>query len=354
MEKKVRPVAIYLPQYHPIPENDEWWGKGFTEWTNVTKAKKLFKKHYQPHLPADFGFYDLRVPEVREQQAQLAKEYGIYGFSYYHYWFHGKRLLNKPFDEVLVSKKPNFPFMLFWANELWSRSWWGEEKEVLIKQNYSEKDDINHINWLCENAFSDDRYIKINGRPAFIIYRPSDLPNQERTIEIFKETALKRGLPEPYMIANSSSLKHFDHVINFEPQFGLLPDAMNNNKAFGKLKRNLRMGIVSNELKVYDYKEVKEIFESRKFDYSFFPCVFVGFDNTARRGKRGVIIQNQNKGDFKASLHRAKELIKDYPSEEKIIFINAWNEWAEGNHLEPCKKYGHSFLEAVKEVFNDS
>lgn len=350
----IRTIAIHLPQFHPIPENDEWWGKGFTEWTNVTKAKPFFKKHYQPQLPTDLGYYDLRLPEARQAQVDLAKQYGIYGFAYYHYWFNGKRLLNQPVDEILKTKKPDFPFLLFWANESWSRRWWGEEKEVLIKQTYSEQDDINHASWLCENVFTDERYIKIEGKPVFIIYRPHDLPDSARTVEIFKETALKKGLPEPYMINNSSNLKHFDHRINFEPQFASLAHAMNDGKALGKLKRNIKLGVVSNELKIYDYKEVKEIFALRIPDYNFLPCVFVGYDNTARRGKRGVIIHNQNVQDFKASLYRAKKLVQDYPAEEKIVFINAWNEWAEGNHLEPCIKYGHSFLEAVKEVFDDN
>ena len=348
-----RPIAIHLPQFHPIPENDLWWGKGFTEWTNVAKAKPLFKGHYQPHLPSDMGFYDLRLPEARQAQADLAKEYGIYGFCYYHYWFSGKRLLGRPVDDIVKSGKPDFPFMLFWANESWSRRWWGEEKEVLIKQTYSEEDDINHINWLCDNAFRDERYIKINGRPAFVIYRPTYLPDYKRTIELFKEIAVKNGLPEPYMISNSVELEGFDHIMNFEPQFTMLPHAMNDEKALGKLKRNLQLGVLSNELKVYDYKEVKEIFRLRKSDYKFLPCVFVGYDNTARRSKRGVIIHNQNKEDFKDSLSSAKAIVENYPKDEKIVFINAWNEWAEGNHLEPCQKYGHSFLEAVKEVFDD-
>jgi lipopolysaccharide biosynthesis protein len=218
---KIRPIAIYLPQFHPTPENDEWWGQGFTEWTNVTKAKPLFKGHYQPHLPTDLGFYDLRLAEVREQQAQLAKEYGIYGFCYYHYWFHGRRILNRPIDEVLDSKKPDFPFMLFWANESWTRRWIGGEKDSLIKQTYSKEDDQSHINWLLDNAFSDNRYIKIVDRPVFVIYRPHDLPNYKETLEIFKETAIKRGFVEPYIVASNShsqDLKGFDNILNFEPQ----------------------------------------------------------------------------------------------------------------------------------------
>ena len=148
MKSKHRVIAIYLPQYHPFKENDEWWGKGFTEWTNVTKSRPRFPGHYQPHLPSDLGFYDLRVPEVREQQAQMAKEFGLYGFCYYHYWFNGKLLMERPLQEILESGKPNFPFMICWANENWTRAWDGGEKQILIKQEYTEEDARNHIKWL--------------------------------------------------------------------------------------------------------------------------------------------------------------------------------------------------------------
>ncbi|AMJ64764.1 glycoside hydrolase family 99-like domain-containing protein [Hymenobacter sp. PAMC 26628] len=352
----VRAIAIYLPQFHPIPENDEWWGKGFTEWTNVTKAEQLFAGHQQPQLPADLGFCDLRVAEVREAQAALARQYGISGFCYYHYWFNGKRLLNRPIDEILASKKPDFPFMLFWANETWSRRWLGEEKEVLIKQTYSGEDDINHINWLYDNAFSDERYIKIHGRPAFVIYRAHDLPDYKKTLALFREIAKSKDMPEAFIIGSNShgsDLTGFDHILNFEPQLGLLPDAFDDGPNKAKQQRNKKLNIKSAELKVYDYGEVKKIMAARKFDYKFMPSVFVGWDNTARRGKNGIIMHNQNQADFKASLVRAKEMVKDYPDDERIVFINAWNEWAEGNHLEPCTTYGHLFLETVKEVFND-
>jgi len=353
----IRPIAIHLPQFHPTEQNDAWWGKGFTEWTNVSRAKPLFKDHYQPRLPADLGFYDLRLPETRQQQADLAKEYGIYGFCYYHYWFNGERLLERPVNDIIASGEPDFPFMLCWANETWSRRWLGEEKEVLIKQDYSEEDDHRHATWLCENAFSDKRYIKIHGRPAFIIYRPHDLPDYKKTIAIFKKVAAEKGLPEPYMIGSNShsqQLEGFDHILNFEPQLGMLPEAFNDQSSIYRWKRNLKLKINSSRLKVYDYKEVKKMMAGRTFDYSYFPCVFVGWDNTARRGEKGVVIINQDAQVFTESLQRAKDMVKDRPEDEQIVFINAWNEWAEGNHLEPCRKHGHTFLEAVKKVFVDA
>ena len=194
----VRLIAFYLPQFHPIPENDRVWGKGFTEWTNVTKAKPLFRGHYQPHLPADLGFYDLRLPEARQAQAELAQEYGIYGFCYYHYWFNGKRLLQRPFDEVLQSGEPAFPFCLCWANEHWTRAWDGDLNGVTVEQRYSEEDDRNHIHWLL-TAFRDRRYIRLNGRPLFLVYRAHDLPSPLRTTTLWREEAQKAGVGELYL-----------------------------------------------------------------------------------------------------------------------------------------------------------
>ncbi len=354
MAGSIRPIAIYLPQFHPIPENDEWWGKGFTEWTNVAKAKPLFKGHHQPKFPSDLGYYDLRLPKILEEQADLARSHGIFGFCFYHYWFGGKRLLNKPIDEMVSSGKPDFPFMLFWANETWSRRWLGEDKVILIKQTYSREDDQLHANWLCNGPFRDARYIKINNRPVFMIYRPNDLPDYRGTIEIIKETAIRNGLHEPYIIgsnANSHSLSGFDNVLNFEPQLSALPNAFTDGFSLGKWFNNMKLGVNSFYLKIYDYTKVKKIMSLRKFPYSFLPCVFVGWDNSARRGKEGIIIVNQNTSDFRESLVQAKEIVKHYPPEEQFVFINAWNEWAEGNYLEPCSKFGHSFLKTVESVF---
>lgn len=352
----MRVIAIYLPQFHPIKENNEWWGMGFTEWTNVTKAKPLFSGHNQPKFPTDLGYYDLRVPKIMEEQAALASNYGISGFCYYHYWFMGKRLLNDPIDRLMESGKPNFPFMLCWANETWSRRWLGEEKEILIKQEYSEDDDFLHAKWLTENAFKDPRYIKVNGRPVFVIYRPSDLPDIKKTISTFKQTALKAGLKEPFIIGNNANLKNFqifDQILNFEPQLGVLPEAFKDGFSFKKWVRNIKMGINSFYLKVYDYSFVKKLMALRTFPYPYLPCVFVGWDNSPRRGKKGIIIVNQNVNDFRDSLLSAKQLVSNYSPEEQIVFINAWNEWAEGNYLEPCSKNGLEYLETVKTVFSE-
>src|SRR5690242_15190569 len=193
-----RLIAFYLPQYHPIPENDLWWGKGFTEWTSVAKAKPLFRKHYQPHLPADLGFYDLRLPETRSAQAQLARENGIYGFCYYHYWFNGKLLLERPFNEVLASSQPDFPFCLCWANENWTRAWDGLEHDILVAQEYDAEDDRRHIHWLVE-AFRDRRYIRVNGKPLLLVYRVSNLPDPLQTASLWREEAHKLGIGDIYL-----------------------------------------------------------------------------------------------------------------------------------------------------------
>jgi hypothetical protein len=227
--KSLKPIAINLPQYHPFAENDAWWGKGFTEWTNVAKAKPLFKGHYQPHLPADLGYYDLRLEEARVAQAELAKQYGIYGFCYYHYWFNGKRLMNRPIDDLLKSKKPDFPFMLCWANENWTRTWDGGDNEILISQQYGIEDDLAHIKFLCQ-VFADSRYIKIDSKPFLAIYKPHQLPNLKQTLKCWRNEAVKAGFAG-LVIAFINQTSNFidvessgaDYLIDFQPNFELLP-----------------------------------------------------------------------------------------------------------------------------------
>jgi lipopolysaccharide biosynthesis protein len=357
MKNIVRPIAIYLPQFHPIPENDEWWGKGFTEWTNVTKAKPLFKGHYQPHLPADLGFYDLRVPEIQEAQAHMARDYGIYGFCYYHYWFDGKKLLERPIENVLKNKKPDFPFCLFWANESWSRTWWDDKNELLIEQTYSDTDPVSHAQYLY-NTFTDNRYIRINNRPVFIIYRPLDIPYFEKYLDRFKNELIHLKCNEPYLIASNSHnpginylTKGFDGILNFEPQFSVLPDFIRDTSNIQKFIYNSKYHILNSKLKIISYNTAKDLMENRQFPYKYYPCVFVSWDNSSRRGQKGIIMINQNSDRFKVSLQKAKEYVENNKLDDNLIFINSWNEWAEGNHLEPDLKYGSMYLEQIKGVF---
>lgn len=353
---EARPIAFYLPQYHPIQENDSWWGKGFTEWTNVVKAQQLFPGHYQPHLPSDLGFYDLRLAEARNEQAALAQAYGLHGFCYYHYWFNGRRLLERPFNEVLSSERPDFPFCLCWANETWSRRWLGEERNILMKQSYSEVDDYNHIFWLIK-AFADSRYIKIKNRPLFLIYRPHDLPNPLKTTELFREVCIKNGLAEPYLVgvdAHRAGFDYrqlgFDETLRFEPQLSVLSRFMDDSASLSKLLQNLKFGIFNPMLKVYDYKLARRLMTLKNRDFPVIPSIFVSWDNTARRGENGVIIVNSTPEKFEAGLAEMVRSVLYRPIEERYVFINAWNEWAEGNHLEPDQKYGTQYLEAVKRV----
>jgi len=357
--KNLRPIAIYLPQYHPIPENDRWWGKGFTEWTNVKKSKPLYKGHNQPNIPHhSIGYYNLSDPEVLVKQALLAKEFGIYGFAFYHYWFNGKQLLNLPVDNFLEYKMPDFPFCLFWANETWSRRWLGEEKEILIKQTYSEADDCNHINWLVK-VFKDQRYLKVGNRPVFIIYRPLDFPDITRTLNLFTDRCKNSELEKPYFIASNShngniDLRNlgFDNILNFEPQLGVLPDFMDDRKRLKKLLRNIRLSVFNSKLKIYDYSEAKELMLNRDISYPYFPCSFVNWDNTPRRAINGIVIKNNSPVIFKKYFKKSIELLKkmNFKDDENFIFINSWNEWAEGNYLEPDIKNGYQYLEAVKET----
>lgn len=371
----LRPIAIYLPQFHPIPENDKWWGKGFTEWTNVVKAKPLFNGHYQPHLPADLGFYDLRLPEARQAQADLAKEYGIYGFCYYHYWFNGKRLLERPAEEMLRTGKPDFPFMFCWANENWSRRWDGSEHVVLMKQEYSESDARDHCLSLL-SYFNDKRYVTVEGKPVFVIYKPNVIPNLEQYVHAFREQAVKDGIVlyvcavEAFEQLDSKIFNNcFDAAIEFQPHSKMLSAFMEESLR-KKVYNNWQGKVYSNLLRRLKFQsKLEEFMHKKKFnldyneyvdyllkkyqypaDYKRFPGITPMWDNTARRGKNSFLLKNSNPQKYMEWLSYHANNYKPYSREESFLFINAWNEWAEGNHLEPCQKWGTAYLEATKRV----
>jgi hypothetical protein len=353
---RARLMAFYLPQFHPIPENDGWWGKGFTEWTNVAKARPMFRGHYQPHLPGELGFYDLRLPEARLAQAELAKAHGIEGFCYWHYWFEGTRLLGGPLAEMLTSGLPDLGFCLAWANESWSRRWLGEERDLIQKQGYSPEDDVNHARWL-QSAFGDHRYIRVQGRPLFLVYRPLDLPDPRRTTEVFRDSCVRHGLPEPYLLGINAHCPHvdcrtlgFDGTVDFEPQLGVLPGFLHDGRGMSKLLRNLNFGIVDSRLKVYDYVTARRLMAERTRDFPVYPAIFVGWDNTPRRGPDSIVIVNSGPDDFASGLDELIRSASHKPYDDRLVFINAWNEWAEGNHLEPDARYGRRYLEAVRRV----
>lgn len=366
---RARVIAFYLPQFHPIPENDAWWGKGFTEWTNVVTGKPRFEGHGQPHVPADLGYYDLRVAETRQHQADMARAAGIEAFCYYHYWFRGKRLLNRPLDEVLASKAPDFPFCLCWANQTWSRAWSGREHDVLISQGYDAADHAAHIDWLC-GVFADSRYLRVEGRPLFLIYLPEDIPDVGRVLEAWRDACAQRIGVEPYFCGvrtgfsklDSAGLRTlgFDGVVEFEPNRKHFPtsknvtghavsllqrvlpaswyDALRNHRWLGK--RNLNT--------IVDYAAyVDRSIERPVLDDATYPVVFPSWDNTVRRTS-ATIIENHDAAQYGRWLEDAVSRVGQRTPDRRLVFLNAWNEWAEGCHLEPDQQHGHAFLDATR------
>lgn len=360
-QKKIRIIAFYLPQFHPIPENDRWWGKGFTEWTNVAKAKPLFKGHLQPKLPGELGFYDLRIPEIRELQAKLAKSYGIEGFCYWHYWFgNGKKILDKPFNEVLESGKPEFPFCLAWANESWTGTWHNACGKILQKQLYpGGKDYIEHFNYLAK-AFRDKRYITIEGKPLFIIYHPSDIPDLQYFIKIFKEKSINIGL-EGIHIAGFSDSKIINPI-----RYGLDSIVYSNfatlkkvskeiyNKLYFKRKVNQLLYMIKKRpINIYDYKDAIKVWNLYEdFDFEYYPVAFPNWDNSPRCGKNSIIINGSTPELFEKHLEQIINRIKKRSKEKQIIFIKSWNEWAEGNYLEPDANFKRKYLEVIQKVLS--
>jgi lipopolysaccharide biosynthesis protein len=343
-----RLIAFYLTQFHPTPENDAWWGKGFTECTNVTKAAPLFDGHYQPHLPADLGFYDLRVRETRRDQIQMAKQYGIEGFCYHYYWFSGTRILNRPLDDMLSDPESDMPFCLCWANENWTRRWDAAEHEVLIAQKYLPDDDLNFIKDLVP-IFADPRYIKLNGAPFLIVYRPQHLPDAKRTARIWREYCKSIGIENIHICA---ALTHgnddytqfgFDSGVEFPPH-------------------NVKSGNVTEEIpfhspfrgNVLEFHTVAETFLNRTYSNpNVFRGVFPSWDNTARTNNRALVVLNGTPDNYEYWLSQViQRTVEDFPGQERFVFINAWNEWAEGCHLEPDRRYGRQFLEATLRAKN--
>jgi hypothetical protein len=339
----VKLIAFYLTQFHPIPENDLWWGRGFTEWTNVTKAQQMFRGHYQPHLPADFGFYDLRVGETRRDQIAMAKKYGIDGFCYYYYWFSGKRLLEGPLEDMLADSGSDMPFCLCWANENWTRRWDAAEHEILIAQKYTPDDDLNFIKSLIP-YFRDPRYIRFEGAPLLIVYRPQHLPDARRSAQIWRDYCRSVGIPkiQIYCAFTHGNWEYeqfgFDGGVEFPPH----------NLACQNL-RDLLNCIDGYEGRVFDYPEFAELYLTRDYTgYNVFRTIFPSWDNSSRSGRIGTVFLNGTPENYEYWLSRVVERTKvEYPGQERLVFVNAWNEWAEGCHLEPDRKYGHKFLEAT-------
>jgi len=369
--KKIKPLAFYLPQYHPIPENDEWWGKGFTEWTNVGKAKPLYDGHEQPLCPGELGYYDLRVPEVREQQAQMARDYGVYGFIYYHYWFgNGKQLLERIANEVLESGKPDFPFCFCWANETWSGRWHGLDKKILAEQVYPSQEDLEaHFNYLLP-FFKDNRYIKVDGKPVLVIYDPSDLNDKAPDyISKFRTLAKENGIDDLYIIASNKQPDHLDYKqmgydgkISHAFQKAWIP-YIENPKVYissteyyvKKVKRIFGIKGKPKPEKKVNIQDVRIIVDEMKFvnaGVDTYPMVLSNWDNTPRSGYNGVILSNNSPEVFRKQIDKAALFLREEDTTENFLILKSWNEWAEGNILEPDLKNGFSFLEEIKKIKN--
>lgn len=355
-----RIIAIYLPQFHPIPENDEWWGKGFTEWTNVGKAKPLFRGHYQPRVPADLGYYDLRVPETREAQAALAKEHGVESFCYWHYWFgNGKRLLERPFNEVLASGKPDFPFCLGWANHSWHDKQFSKDgsDKLLIEQKYGGKEDYTQHFYTLLPAFKDKRYTRVDDKPLFFIYAPNDVPDLSEFIDLWQQLAIQNGLKGIHFVANTHQIEDFEplqhkgfnaiglvrlfHV--FKKEFSLF------HRAYVKIMR-----IIFKTGRILDYDFCSKYFsgEEDRLDYCY-PSIFPNWDHSPRSGRKGHILHNANPIAFKKHVKQVLKTVKHKAPEHQVIFLRSWNEWAEGNYIEPDLKFGKQFLVALKEAIEE-
>lgn len=354
--KKARVIALYLPQYHPIPENDQWWGKGFTEWTNVGKAKPLFVDHYQPRVPADLGYYDLRVPETRKAQADMAREYGIEGFCYWHYWFgNGKQLIQRPFEEVVSSGQPEFPFCLAWANESWKGFVHGlKNRNTLIEQKYLGVDDFTQHFYKVLPAFKDLRYLKKDGHPIFMIYKPFADPGIVVFMNVWRKLAEENGLGGIHFIGHCNNYQYkpseilelgFDSVNTVRLDNYLANHRTLLAKVIGRFNKLFRGVPLS-----YPYKSMSKYFIERSEDSleNVYPSIVPGWDHSPRSGREGLVITNTTPLLFEKHVQDVLEVIENKKDENKIVFIKSWNEWAEGNYMEPDLKWGRKFLEVLK------
>ena len=365
-----RIIAFYLPQFHPFKENDEWWGKGFTEWTNVAKAKPLFKGHNQPRVPTELGYYDLRLPIVREQQAEMAREAGVEAFCYWHYWFgNGKRLIADIFDEVLYSGKPDFPFCLGWANHSWYAKNWNADgtttNKLLIEQTYPGiEDEKMHFAFLLK-AFKDKRYTKVNGCPLFYIFDPTSLPKEY--LDNFRKWSKEEGFPDLYIVANISG------ALNVKTNFlSQGYDAVSYQRLAGMTTNKilLKYGDLGNKISYHlrqfrgkmlhrppfmtDYKKfMPYLITDKERERQVIPTIVPQWDHTPRSGWNGSLFVNTSPELFYEHAKQAFDAIKNKPEEEQIVFLKSWNEWGEGNFMEPDLTFGRGFIEALRKAIDE-
>lgn len=354
-----RVIAFYLPQYHPIPANNERWGPGFTEWTNVTKARPLFKGHEQPRLPGDLGFYDLRVAEIREQQANLAREAGIEGFCYWHYWFgNGQRALERIFSEVVEQGVPNYPFCLGWANESWTGRWHGLDSQIIFEQTYPGITDYErHFDALLP-AFKDHRYIEVEGKKLFIIYRPDSIPAIDEFLSFWNARARLHGFNGFFFLCANTNYNYRRHA----ELSGAIPRDIHETMAqlqgnkfarwrcrFDRIQNLIWPKYCPRPLRC-SYSDFVEKWINRSLDEDVFPCVIPNWDNTPRCGNRGMVLTAQTPQLFKKMLEAEIAKVMNRPFQRRLVFIKSWNEWAEGNYLEPDRRFGRQYLDVLREI----
>jgi hypothetical protein len=358
-------LAFVLPQFHTIPENDAWWGQGFTEWTNVRKAKALFPGHLQPRVPANGNYYNLLDPATQDRQVELARSHGIYGFCYYHYWFNGKRLLEKPVELLLQRGEPDFPFCLSWANEPWTRSWDGGDREVLMPQEYGDESDWQkHFEYLLR-IFRDRRYIRVDGKPMLLIYRSASIDVAEPMLRLWRQLAERAGLPGLHIVSMRTAFPPdprpglFDAFAEFEPVFTFRerkPFWLRKRERWIRQYRRARLrwfGSVGAAPHSYHYSGLWGMIEKRKLPERTYPGAFVDWDNTPRRGlERGIVMRKFKARAFEKGIRT--QLRKALDAGAQFVFINAWNEWAEGAYLEPDEARGTFFLETVRDAVAES
>ena len=352
-----RTFAFYLPQYYPTPENDVWWGKGFTEWSNVGRAKPLFRGHYQPRVPADLGYYDLRIPEVRVQQAEMAKACGIEGFCYWHYWFGGQRLLDRVFAEVLSSGSPDYPFCLCWANHSWKAKTWDPSipDKMLMEQTYPGPEDYRQHFLAMLPAFKDKRYIRVEGRLLFGIFEPGDIPNMEEMAQIWNTLAAENGLPSFYFFAfaqGAGTLEKarragFDKVV-----YDALFDAvyLHHHAISYRVKAKINSWFNRPSPLPYDYYAQVAIEKFHQYPETI-PCIDPNFDHSPRSGARGTIVDNSTPEKWGLLCNKAARYVESKNGND-LLFIKSWNEWGEGNYLEPDLRFGTRYLEETAKALN--
>ncbi|WP_202613629.1 glycoside hydrolase family 99-like domain-containing protein [Ornithinimicrobium cerasi] len=345
-----RAVAFYLPQFFPIPENDEWWGPGFTEWTNVARARGLFPGHRQPHIPGELGFYDLRVAETRVAQAHVAAEHGVEAFAYWHYWFGGgETILERPFQEVLRSGAPSFKFCLAWANQSWTGAWHGAHGRVLRAQRYLGREDEQAHFASVLPAFRDERYLRVDERPVFYVFRPEELPDAAGFVDHWQGLARAAGLPGLYLVAEVSDLvgagPRYDNHEADGFDAGVYMRLPARTDGLARLRMRATRKVLGGGPEIYKYEESASLPPSGRY----LPCVYPNWDNTPRSGRRGLVLTGSHPDRFEVGLRAAARHLRTRPKQERLLWIKSWNEWAEGNHLEPDLEHGRRWLEAVRD-----